>query len=215
MYALVINNSIQVGPRDWSYGMFRNYLETNNLDFSLLPFRYVEPIIAEAWKIIPVTELIKPEHNPLFEEFAGPYWTIYDNYITGYYDKIDRPLHFIKGDMKNQIAANRYNVEISGITYTFADNTTVGLYTEREERNVYLDALLVMGDEDTIDFKFKNGVFKTVNKLELQAIVAAGSLHIKNAFAWESTKTIEIDNATTLDELKSIELRHSSQIPES
>lgn len=212
MFALVQNNLIKIGPREWSYPMFRYYLETNKLDFSLLPFVYKDPIITENWKILPVTELTEPPYNSLFEEYAGPYWTIYENYITGYYNVVNSPIDLIKGHLKEKIAANRYEVEVSGINFTFSDNVTVEIYTDREDRSVYLDALLVMSDTDTIDFKFKNNVFKTVTKLELQAIVAVGSQHIKDVFAWESMKVKEIDNALTIDELKLIELRHPIQI---
>lgn len=212
MYALIYNNKIEVGPRDWSYWIFRNYLTENNLDFSELPYIFSEPIITENWKILPITQLDLPERDPLFEDYAGPYWTVYDTYITGYCDKVNIPVHIIQGNMKNIVAANRYEVEIAGIEYTFTDNTTVEIYTSREDRSVYLDALIVMGDTDTIDFKFKNGIFKTVTKSDLQAIVTLGSQHIKNVFAWEAAKIQEITDTQTFDALKLIELKHPNQI---
>ena len=63
----------------------------------------------------------------------------------------------------------------------------------------------------SLSFKFKNGVFKEVNKAELQAIVYTGSMHIKNLFGWESTKTAEIDSTTTIADLKLIDLKHELQ----
>lgn len=214
MFALIHNNLINVGPREWSYWIFRQYLEDNGLDYSDLPYLATESIISTDWKILKITELIEPSHNPLFEEYSGPFWTIYDTYITGYYNVINSSINTIKGHMKEIVAANRYTVEVKGIEFTFSDNTTVELYTNREDRNVYLDALMIMQDTDTIDFKFKNGIFKNITKSELQSIVTVGSQYIKNAFTWESNKITAIDNAQSIDELKLIELRHPLQINE-
>lgn len=213
MYGLVHNNKIQVGPREWSYSFFKIYLEENNLDYSSLTFNDPETSITGLdFKILKVSELIIPSYNSLFEQLAGPYWTINENDITGYYDVVDSDINLIKSHMKEIVAANRYEVEISGVNFTFPDNTVVGVYTTRDDRNVYLDALLVMGEADTIDFKFKNNVFKTTSRLILQGIAGMGSEHIKNAFGWESTKCNEIDLAQTIDSLKLIELRHQIQI---
>lgn len=208
MFALIHKNKIQVGPRDWHYWFFRRYLEDNDLDYGPLPLLYSEPIITNEWRIIPISELIEPEYNPLFQEYAGPYWTIYDTYITGYYDVVQSPINIIKSRMKDIISNTRYEIEIGGINFTFPDNTTVELYTTREDRSVYLDALLVMGENDTIDFKFKKGVFKTVTKQVLQQIVATGFQHIKNLFIWEASICSQIDAASTVDELKVINLNY-------
>lgn len=212
MFALLHNNKIKVGPRAWSYWMFRKYLEDNGLNYSELPYIYSEPIIMDVWKIIPITQLESPAYDNLFEQYAGPYWNIYDNYITGYYTVVDKTLDEIKSGLRAIVAINRYEVEIKGIDFTLNDNTIVGLYTDREDRSVYLDVLLIMNDTDTITFKFKNGIFKTVSKLELYSIVATGSSYIKDVFAWESTKCLEIDSCQSIADLKLINLKHPLQI---
>lgn len=211
MFALIHNGSIKVGPRNWSYWIFRRYLEENGLSFIELTSTFIEPIITTNWQIVEVTAIDTPAHNPLFEQLAGPFWQIHSNYVTGYYNVEDKEIELIKSHMKEIVAANRYEIEIQGIEHTFQDSTVVGIYTDREDRNVYLDALLIMGDTDVITFKFKNGVFKEVNKAELQAIVYTGSMHIKNLFGWESTKTAEIDSTTTIADLKLIDLKHELQ----
>lgn len=210
MFALVQNNTIVVGPREWSYWVFKDYLEQNLLNSSQLPITFTDPVITEEWKLLPITELVEPQHDSLFQQYAGPYWTIYDTYITGYYNVIDSSIDLIKSHLKNKIASNRYDLEVQGFNYTFPDNVVVGVYTSREDRSVYLDALIVMGDNDTIDFKFQNSIFKSVTKAQLQSIVGLGSQHIKNAFAWESSKILEIDNAATIDDLKLITVEYQS-----
>lgn len=213
MYGLFHNGKIRVGPRDWSYSFFKYYLENNNLDYSQVPVNDpLSSIIQTDFKILRVSELITPLHDQLFEQLAGPYWTINENDITGYYDVVDSDIDLIKSHMREIVAANRYEVEIGGIDFTFPDNTVVGVYTSRDDRSVYLDALLVMGDTDTIDFKFKNNIFKTTTKLDLQGIVGSGSQHIKEVFSWESAKCDEINSAQDIAALKIIELRHQIQI---
>jgi hypothetical protein len=65
----------------------------------------------------------------------------------------------------------------------------------------------------TVPFKFKNGIFRTgVTKQQLQEIVNLGMMHIASTFEWESGKVTEIENATTKEELKAIELKHPLQV---
>lgn len=213
MYGLIHNNIIQVGPRTWSYGFFNEYLTDNNLDNTNLPRNDPNSaIITSTWKILPVVSLIEPSYNSSFQQLAGPYWTINNDNITGRYDVVDVTVDFCKSKLKEIVTLNRYIVETGELMFTFSDGEQVQLYTTREDRSTYLDAYLILGDSDTITFKFVNGVFKTINKTELGQIVSTGALHIKNCFEWESNKHTEIDNCTTLDQLKLIETRHPSQI---
>ncbi len=211
MYALIQNNQIKVGPRDWRYYFFKQYLDTNNLDSSSLPIN--EPkdkkVITSDWKIIPVTELDIPSYEQPFEQLAGPYWTLYDEYITGSYTVVDCPIDSIKNKLKETITNNRYNVEIGGCPFTFPDGTQVTLYTTREDRNVYLQAYQIMTEGQSIVFKFEGAVFKSVTKDELGMIVATGAAHIQTAFDWESQKYAEIDACNTIEELRAVNLEYS------
>lgn len=206
LLALIHENSIKVGPRDWHYWIFRRYLEENDLSYSELPLTFTEAIINENWKLLPVTELVTPECNFLFEQYEGPFWTMHDTYVTGYYNVVSLPIEGIKSQLKSKIALDRYNYEVDGIDVSFPDGTTVEAYTNREDRGIYLDTYLIMSDTDTFDFKFKNDVFKTVSKAELYLIITAGVQHIKAAFQWETQKNAEINNAQTVDDLKLIDI---------
>lgn len=212
MYSLIHNNKIQVGPRNWAYSFFKRYLENNNLDYSNLPISDPrESVIDNDWKILK-TNIVEPSYNFLFEQLSGPFLTINENDVSGYYNVIDLPVEIVKSNLKAVVASNRYDVEIQGVDFTFSDNTIVNLYTDREDRNVYLDAMLVMSDTDVITFKFKNSIFKNVTKTDLQAIVGIGSQYIAEAFGWEGLKVNEIETAESISALKLIELRHPIQI---
>ena len=214
LYALVRNNQIQVGPRSWNRGFFLDYLEEENLDFKLVPRKeQIEPVITDEWKLLPVTEVEYPELDGIYEQLVGPFWTIHEDYITGSYTKTDSELNGVKGTLKNTVATNRYLVETGKLEYTFSDGQVVELYTEREERMIYLNTLQALPDGMTVSFKFKNGIFRTgVTKQQLQEIVNLGMMHIASTFEWESGKVAEIENATTKEELKSIELKHPLQV---
>jgi len=212
-YALIHNGLIEVGPRNWNYYFFLEYLEDENLDTSLLPRKAPsEAIVTDDWSILPVTQVDFPQLDEPYEQLVGPFWTINSDHITGVYTKTNQNIDTIKGRLKERVAANRYQVEVGELNYTFSDGETVGLYTEREERTIYLNTLLVLPDGETTAFKFVDGKIRSaVTKPELSAIVTLGTNHIRDAFNWEATKTAEIDAATTIEELKLIELRHPSQ----
>lgn len=214
-YALIHNNRIEVGPRNWNYYFFLEYLEEQNINTANLPKKApAEAIITDTWKILPVTEVVWPEEfDQNFEEPVGPFWTVHEDHVSGVYSKKDKNIAHIQGNLKNIVAANRYAVEIGKLEYTFSDGETVEIFTEREERMIYLNTLSVLPDNETTPFKFRGGKFRAaVTKVELAEIVTLGMIHIRSAFEWEVAKVAEIESLTTVEELKAVELRHPTQI---
>lgn len=214
LYALVRDGNIEVGPRTWNRSFFLDYLQEENLDFSELPRSApTDPIITTDWKLLTVSDITYPELDSVYEQLVGPIWTIGESDITGSYSKTERNLDHIKGDLKNIVAANRYEVEVGKLEYTFSDGQIVQLYTEREERMIYLNTLQALPDGVSVPFKFKNGIFRpSVSKDELQQIVFAGMNHIASAFEWEIGKVTEIETAASIEELKAIELKNPAQV---
>ncbi len=214
MYALIHNNQIQVGPRTWSYSFFKDYLEEEGLDYGALTRTAPEDkkIITDDWKIIPVTQIDQPGYDSPFEQLAGPYWAIEEEFITGSYNVVPNTLEMAKGIQKEKVTNNRYQVETGGCPFTFADGTEVKLYTTREDRSVYIEALQIMPDGTSILFKFAGSIFKSVSKEELNNIVQTGATHIQAAFVWESEKHSEIDACVDMGELRLVEIKHPSQI---
>ena len=209
MYALIHNNQIQVGPRQWNYVFFKDYLEEENIDYSAVPRPAPKsPIVTPEYKILPVVGVTQPPCDPTFEQYAGPFWNINENDITGYYNVVPQLLEIAKGSLKEKVTATRYKVEVGGCKFTFADGVEVTLYTSREDRGSYMEALQIMPDGSSIVFKFPNAVFKTVTKAELGQMVATGAAHIQSAFVWEAERHDLINAATTLDELRAIDISH-------
>lgn len=212
MYGLVYNNQIVVGPRAWNQTFFTTWLEEHNFDTAQVPrLDPKQAIITNDWKIIPVTNIAKDPVNQPFERATGPFWTIHQDHITGTYGVEDMPLYAVKSFLKDQLATNRYQAEISGVDVTVRGEN-VRAYTSREDRGVYLEAVQLAPDDTTeYNFKFMGNKFLAVNRLDLQVIIAAVAGHIQSVFSWEAQKTIEVELAETKSELEAIDILHPSQ----
>lgn len=214
MYGLVHNNKIVVGPRKWNRAFFLDYLTKNSLDSSSLTYDAPNAAITTAeWKILPVATVLTPMIEEPYQKLIGPVWTIGDDNITGEYTTSDHDIDYVKATLKVKVAAYRYEAEVSGIAYFFEDLQEVGVSTSREDRDVFVSYYNTMADDETISFKFKNGVFRdAITKTEVKAIADSIKNHIKAAFVWESQKCAEIDACTTATALKEVELRNDYQI---
>lgn len=213
MYAIVINNKVEIGPRDWNYSIFAKQLKEKELPYDELPkAKPKTSIITDNWKLLPINIINKPTHDAIYEQLEGPTYTIKEDGIDLSYKVVPETLAVAKSKLSTKVTEDRYKVEVNGIGFTFADATEVTLYTTREDRNTYLDALLTVPDGINVKFKFKDGIFKEVTKAELQQIVNTIMTHIQSAFEWEATKLVEIDNCLTLEELKQLDLVHPNLV---
>lgn len=206
MYVLVANNSVLNGPKSWSPNSFRNTLvQELSIDYRL-PLNKTdnEPIIiSETVKILPAV-LEYPEYNFKINYIHGPFWDFSNNFATGTFTVENHSLDFVKNDLIAKIAANRYDKEIAGVQHT-VQNTIVTIETDRTTRNIFFQKYILMGENDTVEWKFPER-WLTLTKSELGNVVAAGASHIQNQFNWEVSKINEINSSTTLSALDSIEL---------
>jgi hypothetical protein len=204
MYALIHNNQIQVGPRQWSYSFFKEYLVEEGLDFSALTVREQPTgIHTSTYRIVPVTITKHANVEPIYEQPSGPFWTIYEDRVEGEYKSAPVSIDAVKSILKQKAAEERYKKETSG-TKAIISVGEVNLYTDRDTRKTYLEALqLIPDDVSTFNFKFSNGFFP-VNKGDLTLIVSTIVTHVQAAFDWEAGIVAAIDSATTIAELKAI-----------
>ena len=208
MYALIYNNQIVVGPRDWNYNMFKQWFDDNGVSMDGFPRQNPNSsIISSSWKLLPVT-ITEPSYDSLLFQLAGPYLSINDTDVTGHFNVVEKPLDSIRNVIKEMVTNNRYLVEIIGKTVKLSDNSEVMAYTSRGDRTMYLDALTLSTDESIYNFKFMDGKFKSVNKSDLQLIVAAVSSHVQMSFDWESSKHHELDLCTTPSQLVAVDIEH-------
>ena len=220
MFALVDQTgNIQVGPRQWLASPFIEFIReegSNPSDEKIIP-RFKEdqdPIIGADFKILPVVDINMPAYDGMFEQLAGPYWTVGDTSITGRYDVVDQTVEAVKNRMKAVLAANRYDFEVSGTDVTVAGQD-VRVETDRNSRGIVFQAAILLPEGQTYNFKFplSGGIFITLSKEQLGQVVQAIAVHVQVAFDWERDTGILIDAAETLDDLRSISLRREIPAP--
>lgn len=212
MFIIVENESVLLGPMNWRKEAFEScILDDCEIEVVLsksnderLPI-----IINENIKILPVTDIgVSNEYDPAIHWLNGPYYNFYENYAEVYYTAYDKPLDYYKAELKAEAAANRYKYEIMGI-YVEIQNQNVLIYTNREDRNLYMQAYQI--GSNNVNWKFDN-IFLTLSNAELGSIVMAGAMHIQNVFDWEGNKAAEIDNCTTLLELKNVSTKSDNPV---
>ena len=201
MYALLDNNQIKVGPRQYAFSFFQDYLNKNYIDYTL-PFDYNNNdtiVINENIKLVYVQEPTIPSYNPLIEQLAGPFYDISEEPITGYYTVEPRYLDSIKNELIALVASKRYEKEMVGFDMVIQDNT-VHINTTKEERATWHQMLTVIG-EGTIKFKFSSSLWLELNLTDIQSIVAAIVNHVQNCFIWEAGILDQIGVAVDSNEL--------------
>lgn len=212
LYALVENNQIKVGPREYSKFSFVDYLSENNNSLSLFdntPTSYnsINPIIlSENISIIPVEEIV-PIYNIITEELSGPFYSIEEALVTATYSVVDRPLDAIKNTLKSIIKENRYKVENTSINIVVS-GAEVSVSTDRNDnRDLWSRVFNMMADNETRNFKF-NEVWLNLSKSDVGAIAIAIDTHIQAAFDWEAGVVQQIDTATTKADLEAINVEY-------
>ena len=146
MYALTQNNQIKVGPREYYWSAFRNFLEQEGISTDNLPLNYsgTDPIILnETTRIVPVVIEAQPAYNQYTEQLAGPTYTITDTLVTGAYTVADREITAAKNSMKSTLAANRYVEENTSITLTVQATEVTVSTTRGFDRDIWFQICLL------------------------------------------------------------------------
>jgi hypothetical protein len=201
-------DEVLLGPIEWNPRFIASVLQTD-LDLPMKPSvtdsdkNKVPYDIIENVRVRPVVFDI-PEHNPKIQHLIGPYWSYTENEATASYVVENRNIDLIRSELKQQVAAERYNREVRGTKITIQEQE-VSVDTTRENRDRYAQKYLLMGDTDTIEWKFPEGWF-TLTKEELGSVVTACDNHVQSAFNWELNKSIEVDAAVDHETLNSVVL---------
>lgn len=207
-YVLINDGYVLNGPREWNYRSFESTL-SDDLDIPVnLPMQKNdnEPIVINATTRIIASTMVYPDYNPKIEYLDGPYWTFNEDmsFATGTFQVKDQPIEYVKQTLIGRVAANRYIKESAGTTTVIQDKT-VSIDTSREGRAIFVQAYTLMADDATINWKFPEA-WLTLTKPELGQVVAVGATHVQQSFNWEESKTVEINNCTTLEELNNIDV---------
>jgi hypothetical protein len=206
MWILVYNNQIQLGPREYNRWIFQDWI-TENLGIIISlpqqPLGNNPVIIDENTRIIVVFFAPQPDFNPRIQQLAGPFITLEYDYANAEWQVADQDIDVVKSTMLSQLANNRYNQEIAGVTVVLQEQS-LWVSSDRVTRQVWLNALQLGLTSQT--WKFNNNTWLTLDNQEIQAVVSALAAHVEQAFAWEKTVHDQIVAAGDLATLANIDI---------
>ena len=205
-YVLVNNNQVINGPRAWNYRSFESTLEEDLEIIIKLPMSKTDEeiiVIDENTKIY-ASELVYQNFNNKIEHLHGPFWDFTSGKAIGTFQIVENSIVSIKNTLKALVAENRWRKEIAGTTATI-QNMEVIVNTTRDGRDIFFQKYMLMGENDTVQWKFSKS-WLTLTKLDIGIAVTAGATYIQSQFEWETTKISEIDACVTAQELDLIDL---------
>jgi len=203
MYAITHHHDydeLLLGPVDWKPRFIAAVLQ-QDLDLPSMPNISVADEAKVPYDIVENVrvrrvEQVFAEINQKTQRWDGPFWTYTDELATATYTAADKSIDQVKGELKNIVAAKRYEKETAGTTVTIQD-VTVPVSTSRDDRSVYASAI-------PGPWKFTDGTWLTLTQEELNSIVTAVQTHVGDAFVWEKDLINTIDAASDLTTLDSI-----------
>jgi hypothetical protein len=206
MYALINGQELLLGPIGFNVRMINSELEELELPerfrVSSSDYQNIPLSITDDVKIIPARNQY-PEFDPKYEYLYGPVHEIKEDEVVFNYWKADRTLEDIKAVYKLQVKPERQRRENTSIKVT-VNNTEVNVSTDRENR-LALTSKVVSG-EGPFNFKFDNGVWAEVSKVDLQTIITAIDAKVQEAYDWELAKLQEIDACETKEAVYEVEI---------
>ena len=206
MWILVSNNQIPLGPREYNRWIFQDWLAENLGIIISLPQQPIgnNPIIInENTRIIVVFFAPQPDFNPRIQQLAGPFVTMQYDYANAEYQVADQDIEVVKSTMLAELATNRYNQEVAGVTVVLQDQS-LWVSSDRVTRQVWLNALQLGVTTQT--WKFNNNTWLVLDTQEIQTVVSALTAHVEQAFAWEKSVHDEIIAANDLATLANINI---------
>lgn len=205
MWALIHENQIVLGPRNWNRWVFQEWLQEElNIEISLPQLDPASSvIITDTVSIVVANISTPPPMNPHTQQPAGPFLTFNGTIVEGYYTIGEQNIDVAKTNLLNQLATNRYNREISGCEVVI-QGQTVKVDTDRINRQIW-NNMLTAG-LDNVNYKFSPTVWLTLTTSDIQTIANALVTKVQGDFNWEQTVTNEILAATDIETLNSIDI---------
>lgn len=207
-YVLLINNVITIGPRPYNQTIFtREILDQTGVSQSLPATLSGNAVtVTGSVKILPVlSEGSTPSYDLNTQQPSGPFFDIQSNGVYVTYSLADLPLNQSKGILASQVADRRYQREIGGTTVVI-NGETLPLVSDRESRNIILQAYQLMPDGATTVWKFPPVGFRTITRADLGSMVVALQSHVQNCFNWEASKSDAIAAAASGSALRTLDL---------
>jgi hypothetical protein len=212
LYAIVHKNRVVVGPLAWAQKYFTNVLKIRHRVQANIPGQAPEEMpytVDEHTAIYEVVEN-KPELDPMVQAYRGPLWEISQTHVTANYEVHDHQIATARNNFRHLAAHERYKKEIAG-TKTTVQGMEVTIDTARGNREIFVQKFLLMGNDDTVNWKFPEA-WLTLTKTDLGQVVQAGAQHIQDCYDWEKAINDQIDAAENAQQLYAIEIEPPREV---
>jgi hypothetical protein len=204
---LISNDSLILGPIGFNVRMINSELEGLELEERVTPSSYTEVPIHfsdNSTHILPVEKILQ-SYDPKYYNIGNFTWNIIKEdeipvKVVFEYPLISRTLEEIKEIRKQEVKLIRKQKQNTKITLTI-DGTEIQVSTSVEERTSLSNKLSVA--DAPYNYKF-NDTWVVITKVELQDILSSIDIVVQGAFDWEFSKTQEIDNCNTIEEVYSV-----------
>jgi hypothetical protein len=211
MYAVVYQNKVIVGPMSWNRAIFQGSLERRGI-LDTLPRVAPEelPYVINDDAQIMAVEEVRPEMNPMVEYYYGPLWEITETKAIANYEVVDTNIEFARNNFKSKAAEERWKKETAGTKITI-NGVEVSLDTTRDGRNVFIQKFVMMGANDTVNWKFPES-WVTLSKSDFDTIITAIDTHVESCFTWEKSIVDQIDESETKEDLLAIVIVEKEEV---
>lgn len=204
------------GPMRWDSKRANNGLKERGVTDYEFPFditmyqKGILPIDAptvvnERVKIYKVEYTNSPELDGIFEYHEGLTWVTDSGKAVGTYFVLNRSVEDVKVILNENLSQNSFNKQVSGTTIEL-QNKTVNLDTSLVSRLNLLQRYQLMKDEEPISCKLNSTDWFTLTKTEIEFVLSKIENHVSEVLDWEKSIFDEIENATTIEQLKQIEV---------
>lgn len=204
MFVIVYNNNVILGPMRWNRFRFENEIkEECDITVSLNDRNddFIPVFLSDEIKILPIQGTETPTFNSKIEFLNGPYWEFTDTVALMSYRVEQLPIDSVKNMLKEQVAAERWKKENSGVLITL-NNIEYKFASDRDTRNILQNTL--QSGINQINWKIDRENWITLTVEDIQFILNSIISHVQQSFDWEYAKNGEIDAKTDLVSLDAI-----------
>jgi hypothetical protein len=205
MYALVYKGRVINGPRDWNKYQFEGALEKEGIFFQVgrnPPFEDEIPILINEDAKILRARYEYPEYNRRIQSLDGPFWEFAEKEAIGRFNILYQGIEFIRNNLKQALAENRWRREVAGIEVEIQNNV-VKISTNREDRNQF--EILRNSGADNVLWKF-NDIWLTLTSTDIATLADAVKNHVQITFDWEKEIFDLIDLTEIPEEFEAIDI---------
>ena len=145
----------------------------------------------------------KPDYNSKIEWLDGPIYQFVENTVVASFNKRPLELSIAKENLKKLLPQARYAKEVKRLSVEVTGGVKTFLI-DRDTRNALAQKSQIVGDS-VVNWKFEHG-WEQLAKSDIDSILAQIDQHVQDAYDWEYSKTLEIDNCQTLEEIDAIKI---------